>query len=265
MIERKGRNSTLILFLFTAVFLNGCRTVVQEYNITEAEGPSRFTVKMDKEGTLYGEYRNPLIPAAVIYTDVEKGTKENLRLYVTKVRFFTNWPNGWTEGVYEASGMYLISDDTENARIKLQDEFTLWDIVSGEIRYFDTYYRGDDGFSKVKNRIDRMTEISRYLQEEKGFPPYYRENNFLTSVEEFLFPEVTGAEKGTGGKKETALGAGIFWNKGYSEKILPEQYIELRNSGTLYRDFEEAPELFYTIYNLDYVMNTYLQEGTSWH
>jgi hypothetical protein len=61
------------------------------------------------------------------------------------------------------------------------------------------------------------------------------------------------------------LGAGIVWDKQYTEKIFPEQYIELRNSGTLYRDFEEAQELFYTIYNLDYVMNTYLQGGTSWH
>lgn len=255
----------MALFLLAAVFLNSCRTIVREYNITEAEVPSRFTIKLNKEGELYGEYRNPLIPAAVIYADVEKGEKDNLRVYVTKVRFFTNWPNGWTEGVYEASGMYLLSDDDENARIRLQDEFTLWDIVTGEIRYFDTYYRGDDGFSKVKHRIDRMTEISRYLQEEKEFPRYYREDVFLTDVGEFLFPEATGTDTGTGGENETALGAGIFWDKSYSEKILPEQYVELRNSGTLYRDFEEAPGLFFTIYNLDYVMNTYLEGGTSWN
>lgn len=255
----------MVIFLLLAIFLSGCRTVVKEYAITGTEVLSRFTIKLDKEGELYGEYRSPLIPAAVIFTDVEDGEKNNLRLFVTRVRFFTNWPNGWTEGDYEASGMYRLSYKAENTRITLQDEFTLWDIVSGEIRYFDTYHREEDGFGKVKNRIDRMTEISRYLREEKGFPPYYAENVFLTAVGEFLFPEVFGADTGTGGEKDTALGAGIFWDKQYSEKILPEQYVELRNSGTLYRDFEEAPELFYTIYNLDYVMNTYLQGGTTWH
>ena len=252
-MAKARRTGTIIIVLCSAVLVTGCRTIVKEYDITRAELSSRFTIKLDKEDELYGEYRNPLIPAAVIFADVENGEKENLRLFVTRVRFFTNWPNGWTEGVYEASGMYRLSHKAGNTNITLQDEFTLWDIVSGEIRYFDTYHRGEDGFGKVKNRIDRMTEISRFLQEEKGFPPYCSEDEFLTAVEEFLFPEAA------------VMGAGIVWDKGYSEKILPEQYVELRNSGTLYRDFEEAPELFYTIYNLDYVMNTFVQGGTSWH
>lgn len=248
MMSVPRRTVNLLLFFFTVLIFGGCKTIVQEYVMIAADVPSRFTILRNKEGEVYGEYRNPLIPAAVISGDIEDTREGGLRFYVTEVRFFTNWPNGWTEGVYEASGTYLLHNTGGNTRLEVEEEFTLWDITSGGIRYFDTYYRGDEGSRKVKNRIDRMTEISRFVKKEKGFPGKDRVT-FSRNIRAFLFPEAA------------VMGAGIVWDKQYTEKILPEQYIELRNSGTIYRDFEEAPVLFYTMYNLDYVMNTYLQGG----
>jgi len=42
---------------------------------------------------------------------------------------------------------------------------------------------------------------------------------------------------------------GIQWNGEYSRQILPEEWIELRNSGTLYRDVEEGLPLIWLQYN----------------
>ena len=35
----------------------------------------------------------------------------------------------------------------------------------------------------------------------------------------------------------------------------------MRNSGTLWRDWEEAGQLFYSLYNIEYLFNTLLDES----
>lgn len=250
-----------LTFLAAALFITSCATVTAEYSIMQSDISFTLKVRRDLEGNATGELYNSLLPAADVRGDIEE-TEEGLIFYVTGVRFFANWPNGWTEGIYEASGSYLVTFENGGARLQLRDEVTLWDIAAGEIRYFDTYYRGENGFTKVKNRIDRMTEISRFLKTERDFPPFYRDyKNGTGKIAAFLFPELKGSPAEG---EDSVLGAGIRWDSGYTDEILPEQYGELRNSGTLWRDYEEAAGLFYTIYNFDYVLNEFMQGGGDW-
>jgi hypothetical protein len=254
-------------------------------------------------------------------------------------------------------------------RLLVKDPCSLWDILEGNIRYFDTYYRNDNGVRKVKQRVDRMTEISRFLKEERGFPPYYSNfgaghdlpgsaprsieadgdptstpthsaeagddltissphsaetgdgpagpitpgaetkagndlpgsaprsteagdnrsspappsfetkggaDSFCGDIVPYLFPETKRMfslreqrlyfteenQVFESSKGETVEGAGIFWQTAYSEKILPEQYVRLRDSGTLWRDYEEASHLFYTLYNLNHAVNERIRDIT---
>jgi hypothetical protein len=166
----------------------------------------------------------------------------------------------------------------------VEDELSLWDVVSGGIRYYDTYYRGDDGLRKVKNRVDRMVEVTRFLKEERDFLPFYGDiieetsygRGFAPDVVSYLFPETKKRFKRKDRNRifsemnslyessgpEKVFGSDMYWRTGYSEKILPEHLVPLRNTGTLWRDYEEAAELFYSIYNLEYLFNTML-EGES--
>lgn len=298
-MEPKGKNNamigksvySLVVICLLVYLLAGCTTISEQYTATFVPGTQAvLSIKENKNGRVWGEFTNPLLPGATITGDIEH-TDEGMLFYVTRVRFFTNWSNGWTEGVYEASGTYLLEGENKVQRISVGDEFTLWDIIEGEIRYFDTYHRGDAGFRKVKHRVDRMTEISRYLREEKQFPRFYTRfegahspglyageaeegrGSFAGDIIPYLFPEARGllsckerriyfeeenpmfppdVSEASG---ERVLGAEVLWYTEYSKKILPEQYLPLRDSGTLWRDYEEASRLFYTIYNLDSVMN----------
>jgi hypothetical protein len=238
-----------------------------------------FTLRETREGEIRGEIESPYIPAAVVSGDVEE-TGEGLMFYITQVELFTAWDNGWTEGILEGSGSFLLTPEEGGWTITMQDSLSLWDVVSGGIRYFDTYYRGEDGLRKVKNRVDRMREVNWYLRDEQDFLPFYGDfietssygAGFAADLVPFLFPEAEkrirrrdrkrmfteANEVFIASRESETLGAGIYWRTGYSEAILPEHLIPLRNSGTLWRDWEEAGQLFYSLYNMNYLFNTLL-------
>lgn len=177
-------------------------------------------------------------------------------LYITQVRLFSNWPNGWTEGFFEASGKYVMEKSGRGYTLTPLDTFELWDITSGEIRYHDTYYRGDDGLWKVKNRVDRLRELSRVLKTDL----YYPDTVYLPEKQIYLklFPEVFNKmrfESNEYSQTDYVRGSGINWINEYTQAELPEEFWELRNSGTLYRDCIEAPQIFRSIYNLESYFN----------
>ncbi len=270
----------------------------------------------DPAAAVSGEARitSPLMPALTLVGDVVP-TDGAADIYLTELRIFTNWANGWTEGRYEASGRIRLEPrdaEAPDARaasraapavaavglsktaytIAVADPLQMWSIVEGEIRYYDTYHRHDDGVAKVRARVDRVRELADWLREEQGFRPVYRVDrprllerigspsrggrgsrgqvqsdapagsagsdedataaaSFHEAVLPVLFPEVAG-DPIPGGATE--VGSDILWSIGYTETHFPERFRRLRNSGTLYRDYEEAFGLFYSFYNLPYLM-----------
>ena len=268
--------SMLTAFLVSAVLLSSCVTVT-----ARMKGPlASFTVRENRKGEVWGEFTSPYVPAAVVKGDVVQ-IPEGIRFYITGVKLFSSWPNGWTEGLLEGSGAIILSREKTGWAFHVEDELSLWDVVSGEIRYYDTYYRGDEGLRKVKNRVDRMIQVSRFLREEREFPPFYgaimketsHGRGFTPDVVSFLFPETEKRFKRKERKqifteenrlyesasREKVLGADMYWRVEYSEKILPEHLVPLRNSGTLWRDYEEAAPVFYSLYNLEYLFNNLLE------
>lgn len=228
------------------------------------------------------EIRSSLIPAMSLLGEMEIFPDIRV-IYITQLSFFDNWPNGWTSGSYEASGKITLIQKNDFWFCSIDDELEIWDIVSGQIRYYDTYYRGDQGLRKVRNRVDRLKEVSRYLVEEQKFPGLFghfkkettRSPGFTSAVTPFLFPERYGFKKLETLKElapkfidstdpdiqEFSMGAGLRWRVDYSTAVFPENLRELRNSGTLWRDFEEAPELFFSFYNLPAFFTEVLPKG----
>ncbi len=206
-------------------------------------------------------FKSQILPGMTIsgITAEENGVEI---LYITSVRMFSNWAGGWTEGFFEASGKYEMEKYEDTYKLTQIDPFELWDITSGEIRYHDTYYRGDDGLWKVKNRVDRLKEISRILIDEQSKPEM--STDLFKDIYPFLFPELYKFDKLESNgllpaefreanlEPETVKSSGIEWRTDYSRAVFPEQIWELRDSGTLYRDAQEAPEIFRAIYNLEY-------------
>ena len=46
----------------------------------------------------------------------------------------------------------------------------------------------------------------------------------------------------------------INWNTGFTERVFPQELIEVRNSGTLFRDWEEALGWIYMEYEWENIM-----------
>ncbi len=176
-------------------------------------------------------FESPLTPGITISGIFERKHPDRIDLYVTEAHLFTNWANGWTDGVYEASGtIHLRRTRDRGWRIEVSDTIELWSIRSGEIRYYDTYFRGDEGLSRVQARIDRLQAIAEWLSAEPA--------GLLTA--ELATERVT--EQAPLASDETA------W------------VTSLVESGTLERDLRESASLLAALWNLDYLQDTVLPD-----
>ena len=221
-------------------------------------------------GPLAAEFASPLTPGVTFQGELALSPEGGFIFTVLEARLFGNWPNGWTEGRYEASGSLELKRDGGVWASKVRDGFKLWGIKEGAIRYYDKYYIRDDGTKKVKQRVDRMEELSSALRKGFGFRELYWEAEekdlpvfeFREDALRLLFPERLDFEAlekegrlaqnyKTGPEGPVLVrGDGLLWRSDYTKAVLAENFRELRDSGTLYRDFEETPGLWMALYNL---------------
>jgi len=235
----------------------------------------------DRSGELRAVMTSFFLPGIKIEGHMEY-FPDGFEFTVTGASLFSNWSNGWTEAHYEASGIYTFqADDRSPGTFECEetDSFALWDITHGEVRYKDAFYRGNDGIWKVKNRIDRIQEISRWLKNSSRFSAIYGDFNketlysfaFRNDMEVFLFPELRNFDRlakraelpeeyyqfkeandrENRDSYKKIKGNGINWVSDYTVAVFPEEFHDLRNSGTILRDFEEAPLIFMSFYNID--------------
>lgn len=257
-----------VFFLAIAAALTGCATPDAALRVSPESGglPDGHGVTLELFGAQDEpevHIRSSLIPSLTMIGDLIRTDDGSAEIYLTSVRLFSNWANGWTEGRYEASGRLSLEPVTPEAAagpytLGLEDPPELWGIVEGEIRYYDTYYRGDDGIAKVRARVDRLQALADFLRARPDSPTFYpglrrggpEQPAFREETRPLLFPELTRRELPEG---PVEIGSDISWSVSYTEENFPERLHPLRNSGTMFRDYEEALELFYSFYNLAYV------------
>lgn len=201
-----------------------------------------------------------------LYRDYES---DNLIFEIENIMIFSNWANGWTSAKLSAYGKLSFKKDGSMFFVSVIEPLSIWRTQSGSIKYFNDYYTGDDGLKKVDDRLKRIMEFVLVLKSEFKNAPFYniyhKNSNgktFYQSSREFLFPETVNLQilKEKTNKffdKNDSFSFGYIWSHAYSKKILPEELRELRNSGTIWRDFEEAAGIFLFYYNLNYY-NEYL-------
>lgn len=272
----------IIVLLLTLIFTS-CMHIKEDYKSThrayvkEWSGLNRReTVKLRFIENKNGRNKFKLTSIYIPGLEIEGVVTQKENDYILKVfqaRLFSNWEHGWTEGFYEASGEYkLIPKDEKRYSIVKIEDFKLWSIKRGEIRYRDRYYREDDGTWRVKNRVDRLLELSSVTEQEFKFEKFYNKMNFgkksfQSEVYPALFPEFYNFKKLKKTGKlhssyytralalEVVKGDQISWRSDYTKSVFPEYMWELRDTGTLYRDAIEAPKLFYSLYNKDTFFN----------
>ncbi len=270
----------IILTISSLLLLTGCVTVLSRYGSVEkslVHSEAEFFIKKDRTGKVWGELTGPLLYKTSFTGSVAADNTGDMTFTIENSDFFSNWPNGWTEGKSRAIGKLLFKKTADGYKCQIVDKVEIWDVVEGKIRYFDDYYSGDEGLTLVKNRMDRLTALARFLKKQQ-LPEYFGDTWRNTDygepmkkyIEPLLFPEQVlkkpalyeeilnnKDQSGDSGKltDNWELGSYILWNKKYTEKLFPREFanlVPIRNTGSMWRDYEEAPGILMMLYNLDY-------------
>lgn len=185
---------------------------------------------------------------------------EGFVLAVTSVDWFNNWQDGWTEAEAAASGSALLEQAPDGRyTAHFTEPLCVESVEHARIRYRDTVISGDRAKDLFSRRIERISAVTAFLAS-PGAPPMpagARETAaaFRAAAGPFLFPEIYGYPEGTSASNRTPANRrqaeGIAWDLRYTEQALPDRLHEIRDSGTLYRDWEESSDLFYFLYALE--------------
>jgi len=177
------------------------------------------------------------------------------------------------------------------ARFSVSAGFEPVQISRGRIRRFDTRITGGDALTYLRNRRERVLALVEWMHAEGATVPasppdlragyagrIYAENadvpEYLPRVPcagEFdrrwrpvLFPEVArNRDRPQGWLLEGDVrvrAENVGWNTGYTERVFPEPLWNVRNSGTLLRDWEEALEWIHLKYHWDALAQTLSRE-----
>lgn len=242
----------VVIFLMVSLMF-GCITVAnkietdENYIINERstfdskKAISTFVIKNNNKGKIWGELTSPFIHWSKIIGDVTEDKEGNINFDIISIQYLTNWPNGWTSGETEATGSISFDVSADGWQAKINEPFETWEVINGEIRYFDDYYRDEEGLKKVKNRIVRINAVNHFIKESE-LPEFFGHIWFKTpygepfkrTIRKFLFNRNTQ---------------------------YPDYLIKLKKSGTIRRDFEEAFGLFFMDYNIEYYFNNILDKS----
>lgn len=182
---------------------------------------------------------------------------------VESVEWFSNWRDGWTEASFFAVGRIRLEGTGKDAKLVPLEPLILQSTEKARIRYRDSIVSGDEAAATMDRRLLRAETAALALQErfERRKFPFLRAekkkdrpDSFEYAAGGFLFPERYGYPEGSGASPDVKgnrnRGEGLTWDTRYSELLEP-RLKEVRDTGTLWRDWEECAELFYIIYELE--------------
>jgi len=163
---------------------------------------------------------------------------------------------GWNEFTLQIMGtgrIYLNEIEKQQlASFEITEDIEFAGITNARIHRYDTRITGSEALASLRGRYDRITTITEWMlsidyggknQNIKDFEKYWRP---------FLFPEVVSKK----GRPDSWHQSGdvffnaedINWNTSYTDRVFPQELVNVRNSGTLLRDWEEALSWIYMFY-----------------
>ena len=252
------------MMLLTGVMLltMSCAGLPTQNWQAEAELPVPTAIYTTESGRARWELPFPGNP----YVEGEwEETADGRIMHVDSLHLFLNWQRGWTEIEYMAQGTVYWTVDASSVTARIEQPVELIGVEQAAIRRRDTRLRGDYAWQEARRRSERIREIAvlwrdfapprLFQQARPNYPLHilFRRDNFLQYWGSTFFPEVYGWGDYWDGREEkqdsmTVRGEDIAWNVSVSEHLLPPEYTDLRNSGTLFRDFEEGLEWVYLVW-----------------
>jgi len=258
--------------------ISSCATVVKTYknNSSNKKELTKLEIKKDSKGKEWMELSSKLIHPIFLSGNFRVDNTGDIEFDINAIKFLTNWENGWTEGEGSVNAKLIFYKENDYYKCKVIENYEFFEITKGSLRFQDDFYYDEKGLNSVKNKFDRIIAVNEFLRTQKEFPDFFYTSLFKSKsgesykqkVEKILFPEVfpdsvlykTKEYETKDVSNDLSIAETVVWNKLYTKKIFPENLQMIRDSGTMYRDFEETIELFYAEYNLKYFFEKFINE-----
>ncbi|MDR3336479.1 MAG: hypothetical protein LBT16_04675, partial [Treponema sp.] len=177
--------------------------------------------------------------------------------------------NGWNEFTRELVGEGSFRNDASAGVLVIQGETEFLDISAGRIRRNDTRLTGAEALTALRNRQARVDALKgwmdAYLAGKDSGRAFQNQDAFEKYWRSILFPEMVSSRKrppewaaaGQGSEGEVwQTGEDVRWNRNYTALAFPEELRELRNSGTMLRDWEESLSWIYYQFEWDSIIES---------
>jgi hypothetical protein len=174
---------------------------------------------------------------------------------LSSLEYLSGNTSGWNEYSLELFGTGTFKTDNNSATFSIDGEIEHVQISRGKIRRYDTRVTGSDALTNLRNRGLRVESLTEWMKSGENAPSGQDRGGFNKYWKPFLFPEMCAKKKRPAGWQQEddvwAKAEDIRWNISYTERLFPEELRPVRDSGTLLRDWEEAFEWIYLMYEWD--------------
>jgi hypothetical protein len=174
------------------------------------------------------------------------------RFYLSSLDFFCSSTMGWNEFTLDISGSGTFQTIRGAAFLRLDIPVETVNISKGRIRKAETRLTGDTALTVLRNRQERITALTQWMRGVEDVPPFHNEVEFESWWKPRVLPEMVSpvfrppAWTATGAVWQRA--EDVSWNTTYTKAVFPEDLREVRDSGTLLGDWNEALDWIYLTY-----------------
>ncbi len=254
MHVKKKRIGLFLMAAHFAIFFTSCATEKGLYSWEGDSDSSRWvlTVNEQNQASLslpYGE-------GTALTGEAFSRADGSWIFHMDYLEWFSNWSHGWTEARFSVVGSLSLVPQGEQWQVEVLEMPEIQSVLEGQIRYKENRFYGDRSRDMVSRRWTRIQALTPFLQESLDVKSYefahkrkgYYSRGFLDDAGSLLFPELYGFREGfsepSSGEGERYVRAeGVLWDTWYSKTYVPEELIPVRDSGTLFRDYEEGADL----------------------
>jgi hypothetical protein len=172
---------------------------------------------------------------------------------------------GWNEFRLELAGEGKLVLDGTTASISVHhDSVEPIQINFARIKRYDTRLSGTEALTMLRNRYERIKAIAEWMRGQDNDPKEMYVHYFEQYWKSILFPELVSKKKRPADWQQEndqwSRAESINWNTSYTERMFPEELREIRNSGTMLRDWEEALDWLYNEYEWNRIKETLAKE-----
>ena len=251
--------AVFVLFSYFSCSSVPAGVILWEGELTDGEGKKTPRWELAVNEKNQASLTLPYSDSTLITGEAFAGSDGSWTFHMDYLEWFGNWHKGWTEARFSLVGSVKLLPRGDFWDLTVLEVPVIGAVLEGEVRYKEDKFYGDRSRDMVSRRWTRIQAAAPFIRETLNPAAYtfgdkkagYDSRSFRKDLEQLLFPEVAGyspahPEPAIGEKVPDRFerGEGIWWDTLYSGNFIPEELRAVRNSGTLYRDYEEASRLF---------------------